>query len=66
MKLKTFEQFSQETPDIIDFSVKKLMYVIRQKVEDNLLEGKNIFDFDFKEKDFNTKLSLLLNMIGGS
>jgi hypothetical protein len=61
--IKTFEQFSSEKPDIIDFVIKKLMYIIREKIEGKLKEGKNNFDFNFKEKNFNTKLNINIDYL---
>lgn len=45
--LKKYHDFSKEEEKIYEFSLKKHMNVIKQKIENNVVEGLNSFEFDF-------------------
>ena len=44
--MKTYEQFLKDKEDIINFPIKKFMYIIKEKLI-NIKEGNNVYHFDF-------------------
>jgi hypothetical protein len=66
--IKCFESFSGGKPsveaDIIDFPLKKFIYLIKQNMDNKIKEGQNIFQFNFlKEKELPIKFSIVINYI---
>ena len=45
--LKEYQEFSKEEEKIYEFALKKHMNVIKHKIENNVVEGLNSFEFDF-------------------
>jgi len=64
--IKNFKQFENNLPIIkeesIDFPLKKLIYIIKEKIEGTIKEGENKYFFDFlKEKSLPIKFNLIIN-----
>jgi len=61
-----FKQFESNLPIIkeesIDFPLKKLIYIIKEKIEGTIKKGENKYDLDFsQEKSFPIKFHLVIN-----
>jgi hypothetical protein len=64
--IKNFNQFENNLPIIkeesIDFPLKKLIYIIKEKIEGTIKEGENKYYLDFScEKSFPIKFHLIIN-----
>lgn len=64
--IKNFKQFENNLPDIkeeqIEFPLKKLIYIIKEKIEGTIKEGENKYNFDFsQEKSLPIKFNLTIN-----
>jgi len=66
--IKNFKQFENNLPDIkeeaINFPLKKLIYIIKEKIEGTIKEGENKYNFDFSQEKFlPIKFNLIINYI---
>jgi hypothetical protein len=64
--IKNFKQFENNLPDIkeetIEFPLKKLIYIIKEKIDGTIKEGENKYNFDFsQEKSLPIKFNLTIN-----
>ncbi len=49
-KISRYKRFINENKDIIEFPIKKFLSIIKDKIENGISEGENIFSFDFKNE----------------
>ena len=64
--IKNFKQFENNLPDIkeesINFPLKKLIYIIKEKIDGTIKEGENKYILDFtQEKSLPIKFNLIIN-----